>query len=292
MIANLLFFLTYALYVLLLKMLYLCAMLKKRLSQTLGLVFLGVLLTQCGEYQKILNSSDYELKYEKAKEYYAQEEYIRASALYEELIPVFKGTDRSEDVLYHYAYCYYHQADYTMAGYYYRSFVSTFPNSKLAEECAFMNAFCYYKDSPNPNLDQANTYKAISELQMFVNQHPFSSRIEECNGLIDELNNKLVEKSFNSAKLYFELGDYKASITALNNSLKEYPETRYREELLYLILRSNYELARNSVIAKIQERYQQTVESYFTLIEEFPETEHLKEAERIHATAKKALQGS
>ncbi len=267
-------------------------MFKKHISQILALIILGVILSGCGEYQKILNGSDYDLKYEKAKEYYELEEYIRASALFEELMPVFKGTERSEDVFYHYAYCYYKQADYTMAGHYFRSFVKTFPNSERAEECAFMNSYCYYKASPNTNLDQANTYKAIDELQIYINQHPLSDRIEECNGLIDELNDKLVEKSFNSAKLYFSLGEFKASITALNNSLTEYPETRFREELLYLILKSSYELARNSVVSKIHKRYQQAEEAYYIFVEEFPETEHLRDAERIHAIVQKALKGS
>lgn len=254
-------------------------------------MLLAIISASCGEYQKILNGSDYELKYEKAKEYFEMEEYVRASALYEELMPVFKGTDRSEDVYYHYAYCYYNQADYLMAGYYFRNFVTTFPTSPKADECAFMNAYCYYMDSPNTDLDQANTYKAINELQEFVNKHPSSDKVEQCNDLIDELNDKLVEKSFNSAKLYYELGEYQASIIALSNSLKEYPETRFREELLYLILTSSYELARNSVISKIQERYEKTVEAYLSLIEEFPETEHLREAERIHANVQKALNG-
>ena len=266
-------------------------MFQNRLYQAFVLVLMGVIITSCGEYQKILSSSDYDLKYEKALEYYEIEEYIRASALFEELLPVFKGTERSEDVNYHYAYCYYNQSDYLMAGYTFRSFVTQFPNSPKADECAFMNAFCYYKDSPDTNLDQDNTYRAISELQEFVNKHPVSEKIEQCNDLIDELNDKLVEKSFNSARLYYELGEYQASIIALSNSLKEYPETRFREELLYLILTSSYELARNSVMAKIQKRYEDTIEAYLAFVEEFPETEHLREAERIHANVQKSLNG-
>lgn len=267
-------------------------MIKNLLQQTLVLAILGVLLTSCGEYQKILSGSDYDLKFETANKYFDEEEYVRASALYYELITVFQGTERSEDVFYRYAYCYYHQTDYTMASYYFRKFVSSFPVSENAEECAFMNAYCYYKDSPNTNLDQANTYKAIDELQLFVNQNPGSIRVEECNGLIDELNDKLVEKSFNSAKLYFDLSEFKASITALQNSLKEYPETRFREELLYLILKSSYELARNSVAEKIQQRYEDAMEAYYSLTEEFPETEHLRDAERIQANVQKALTGA
>lgn len=267
-------------------------MFQKRTYRTYLIVLLILIGSSCSEYQKLLNSSDYDLKYEKAKEFYEMEEYIRASALFEELMPVFKGTDKSEDVFYHYAYCYYYQADYTMAGYYFRNFVATFPNSALAEECSFMNAYCYYKDSPISNLDQANTFKAIQELQEFVNKNPYSSRQEECNQLISELNDKLVKKSFNSAKLYFDLKDYKASIVALNNSLREYPETIYREELMYLILKSSYELARNSVAEKVKSRFEQTLEAYHGLIEEFPETEHLREAKRIKENVDKSLGGA
>lgn len=264
-------------------------MLKKGYNRTLITVILLVLISSCSEYQKIYKSSDYDMKYKKAMEYYDAEDYIRSSSLFEELMAVYKGTDAAEEVYYRYAYTFYYQHDYLMAGYYFRNFVTNFPTSKYADECAFMNAYCYYEDSPNINLDQNNTAKAIDEMQIFINRHPSSPRIEECNRIIDELNDKLVQKSFNSAKLYFDLGEYRASITALNNSLLQFPDTRFREELLYLILRSSYELAKNSVLEKIQERYEKTTEAYYKLVDEFPETKHLKEAERLFDAAKKAL---
>ena len=262
-------------------------MLKKGHYRTLIAVFLIFLFSSCSEYQKVFKSNDFDLKYEKAMEYYDNEDYIRASALLLELISVFKGTESSEEINYRYAYTYYYQDDFIMAGYYFRNFVVTFPTSKYADECAFMNAFCYYQSSPDTNLDQTNTMKAIDELQIFINRHPASSRVGECNKLIDELNDKLVLKSFNSAKLYFDLEEYKASITALSNSLVEFPDTHFREELLYLILQSSYELARNSVQSKIRLRYEQTTEAYYKLTDEFPETEYLKEAKRLFEAAQK-----
>jgi len=264
-------------------------MFKKGAYLTLFTVILILLVSSCSEYQKIFKSSDYDLKYEKAMEYYDNEDYIRSSALFQELIPIYKGTDAAEEVSYRFAYTYYYQQDYLMAGYYFRNFVTSFPSSKYADECAFMNAYCYYEESPSSNLDQTNTLKAIDELQIFINRHPLSSRIEECNELIDELNDKLVLKSFNGAKLYYDLEEYKASITALNNSLLEYPDTGFREELLYMILRSSFELAKNSVPEKIHERYEQATEAYYKLVDEFPETKHLREAERLYEAAKKAL---
>jgi len=264
-------------------------MFKKLSPGYLSLVFLSVALLSCSDYQKLLTSTDYDLKYKKAIEYFDKKDYTRASTLLEELLTVYRGTDKSEEVGYRYAYCYFNQQDYVMAGYYFKNFVSSHPNSPRAEECAFMAAYCLYEDSPNSSLDQANTLKAIDELQLFMNEYPASTRKDECNRLIDELRDKLVKKSFDSASLYYKLSDYKAAIVAINNSLKEYPDTKYREELIFLLLKSNFDLASNSVAEKVKERYQSTAEAYLAFADEFPQSKHLKEAERINATASKYL---
>ncbi len=268
---------------------YLCAMQKKLGTGFLTIVLLGLLLASCSDYQKLLPSTDYDLKYKKAIEYFDKKDYTRASTLLGELITIYRGTEKAEEVNYRYAYCYYNQQDYITAGYYFKNFVASFPNSPLAEECAFMVAYCYYQDSPNSSLDQANTYKAMDELQIFMNQNPTSKRIPECNKLIDELREKLVRKSFDSASLYYKLGDFKAAITALNNGLKEFPDTQYREELLFLVLKSSFELASRSIPEKMKERYQNTAEAYLGFKEEFPESKHLKEAERIYINTSKYL---
>jgi outer membrane protein assembly factor BamD len=264
-------------------------MFEKMKTAYLSLGLLIVLLSSCSDYQKLLKSSDYELKYTKALEYFQKKDYNRSQTLLEELLTVYRGTEKAEEVSYRYAYTYYHQQDFVMAGYYFGNFVKSFPYSKYAEECAFMIAYCYYEDSPASSLDQANTRKAIEELQVFINQHPGSERVAECNKLIDELRDKLVKKSFDSASLYFKLGDYKAAITALNNGIKEYPDTRYREELLFLVLKSSYELARNSLPNLKKERFENTIAAFQTLREEYPESKHLKEAERIYNNASKYL---
>ncbi len=279
---------------------YLCAMFKKSATGLLTIGLLALLLASCSrheknlsssgtKYRKLLSSTDYDLKYKRAIEYYDKKDYTRASTLLEELLTIYRGTEKAEEVNYRYAYCYYHQQDYVMAGYYFKNFVTSFPNSPLAEECAYMVAFCYYQDSPTSSLDQANTYKAMDEMQMFMNQHPASKRVAECNKLIDELREKLVKKSFDSASLYYKLGDFKAAITALSNGLKEFPDTHYREELLFLVLKSNYELASRSVYDKMKERFQNTGEAYLGFKEEFPESKHLREAERIYTNASKYL---
>ena len=57
-------------------------------------------LTSCGEYNKLLKSTDYEYKYEAAKNYFAKGQYNRSATLLNELITILKGTDKAEESLY------------------------------------------------------------------------------------------------------------------------------------------------------------------------------------------------
>ncbi len=250
----------------------------KSLSPLLWLTLLLATFS-CSEYQKVLKSSNYDLKLEKANEYFVEQEYAKAIALYDELLTIYKGTAQSEDIYFSYSYCHFHTKDYLLAGHYFSSFANTFPNSPKAEEAEYMAAYCYYKDSPPSSLDQTFTMKAITEMQAFINRHPGSERVKEANEIIDRLRSKLEDKSFQSAKLYYDLGDYKASIAALKNSLNEYPDSRHREEISFLILKSSYLLAANSIEEKKLERYKNTEKEYYTFVAAFPDSFYLNEAQ-------------
>jgi outer membrane protein assembly factor BamD len=253
-------------------------------------LYIAVILffvSSCSSYQKLLKSSDYNLKYEKAVEYYNKKDYFRAQSLFDELISVYKGTDKYEEIYYYYAYCYYGQGDYVLAGYYFKNYTITYPNGRHREECLFMSAKCYFLDSPQPTLDQANTRKAIDEFQLFINRYPNSERIKESTELMDKLRDKLETKSYLQAKLYFDLSEYKAAIQAIKISLAEFPDSDYREELQFLSLKSHFSLAENSVETKKQERFLKTMNDYHAFITEFPESKYLKDAERIYNTSKK-----
>ena len=246
-------------------------------------------VTGCSEFQKVLKSSDYNLKYEKALEYYNDEDYYRAQSLLEEIVPIFKGTDKAEKVYYMYAYCLYNQGEHIMAGYHFKNFARTYPNSKHVEECEYMSAYCQYLNSPEPSLDQTYTRKAINALQLFMNKYPKSDKVEKCNELIDELHKKLETKAFNSAMLYYKISDYQAAITTFKNVLIRFPDTHYREEILFYILKSSYLYAQNSIEKRKKERYKSTITEYYALIDEFAKTTYIKQAEKIFDNSRKNI---
>jgi outer membrane protein assembly factor BamD len=245
--------------------------------------------SSCGGYEKLLKSSDYRLKFTKALEYYENGEYVRSANLFDQITAVYRGTTKADTVFYYQAKSYFMQRDYILSAHHFKNLGFNFPNSVYAEEADFMYAYCNYKLSPKPSLDQDNSIKAISYFQLFMIKYPDSDRIDEAKVYVDEMKNKLVQKSYLSAKLYYNLEDYRASIIALQNSLNDFPDTEHREELMFLLLRSNFLLAENSIIQRQKERYQDTVDEYYSFVGEFPESRYRREADRIYDLALKLI---
>lgn len=245
------------------------------------LLFIALVTSSCTGYQKLLKSTDNEHKYEKAVEYYQKGDYYRAEQLFDQLLPVFRGTEKAEMIYYYTSYAYYEQKQYLLASYYFKRFSKNFPRSQYAEECSFMSAYCKYLDSPKASLDQTNTYEAINELQLFTNLYPESERVEECNRLIDELRDKLELKAFNIANLYYKMEEYKAAITSYENILEDFPGTEYREEILMNIFKSYYYYANNSVASKQEERFAEAMDAYDVFVTAYPESRYIKNVNNL-----------
>ena len=181
---------------------------------SLVITLFGLFIVGCSGYEKLLKSSDYILKYKKAVEYYDAKDYVRAARLFDQISSIYRGTTKADTVFYYQAYSYYYQRDYILSGHHFISLSTNYPGSEYAEEADFMVGYCFYKQSPKPSLDQDNTLKAIMSYQRFIISYPDSKRLIEAHDFILELQDKLVEKSYNSAKLYYNLGEYKSSIIA------------------------------------------------------------------------------
>lgn len=255
---------------------------------TIGLL-VALLTSSCGDYNKILKSTDYEYKLKKAVEYYEEGEYVRAGTLFQELVSIYRGTSRADMIYYYYAKSMMGQKDYAMATHYFKSLLKEFPGSQYAEEAQFMVGYCGYLLSPKPRLDQSVTRDAIESLQLYINIYPYNERVDEAHRLIDELRAKLIQKSYYNARLYFDFENYKAAVISLENSLKEYPESQYREELMYMLLKSKYLLAINSVEDKKTERLSNTLDEYFSFIDEYPESQYRREVDKFYNTVAQLL---
>ena len=249
-------------------------------------------LTSCGEYNKLLKSSDYEYKYEAAKNYFAKGQYNRSATLLNELITILKGTDKAEESLYMLGMSYYNQKDYQTAAQTFITYFNTYPRGTFTELARFHAGKALFLDTPEPRLDQSSTYQAIQQLQMFMEYFPNSVKKQEAQDMIFALQDKLVLKELYSAKLYYNLGNYmgnnyQSAIITAQNALKEYPYTRYKETLSMLILKSKYQEAVQSIEEKKPERFRDVIDEYYSFINDYPSGEYSKEAENIFKVANK-----
>jgi outer membrane protein assembly factor BamD len=252
--------------------------------------FSSVFLFACkSEFERIRTSNDPTLVLQKANEYYEGEEWLRAQTLYDIVIPYYRGKLEAEELFYRYAYTYYNLQDYILSSHYFTSFANSFINSPKREEAAFMSAYSEYLLSPIPALDQTYTQKAIESMQLFINRYPGSERVEECNRLIDELRLKLEEKAYKQGLLYFNIKQYVSAVTAFQNMLKDFPETKKAEEVHFLILKASFDYAENSVLEKREERLNQTLEHYQVFIRKHEKSKYRKRANEIKKETEKLL---
>ena len=254
-------------------------------------IFLAIsLLSSCGEFEKVRKSNDYDLKYEYAQRAFENKKYMECATLLEELVTIYKGSERAEDALYMLARSYYLNEDYLTAGEYFKAYYRNFPKGKYAELSRYYCGYGYYLDSPDPRLDQSGTYKAIEEMQQFIDYFPKSDKAPEAQEIIFELQDKLVYKELLNAQLYYNLGNYmgnnyQSAVITAQNALKEYPYTRYKETLMMLILKSKYQEAMQSYDEKKPERFRGVLDEYYSFINEFPDGPNTKEAQNIFKVA-------
>ena len=274
--------------------LYLCTVIWIRMSKKIiiALSVLALGLSSCGNYTNVLRADDYDYRYEAAKEYYAAGEYSRCYQVLEDMILMLKATDKGEESLYMLAMSYFNLRYYDSASDYFERYYKSYPKGIYTELSRYYAGVAAFKQSPDSRLDQSSTYTALNCLNEYLEYYPSSEFREEVTDMIFQLQERLAKKEYESAKLYYNLGsytgncifggnNYDACIITAENTLKLYPYTNYREELMMLILRSRYKLALNSVERKAEERYRATIDEYYGFKNEYPESKYNKEADKI-----------
>lgn len=253
-----------------------------------GLI-LVLTLCQCGGINALLKSNDPDRIYKSALDYYNREKWSRASTLFEGVQHYYRNTAREDSIQFYNARCKFKLHDFETASLMLDDFRKSFGRSAFLEDAEGMYAYCFYKMSPGPTRDQTSTSRAIIAINEFISRYPKSDKIDEFQALNEELTGRLHDKSYINAYTYYKIGRYKSAIVALKNALRTYPETKHREEIMFLIVDSNYRLASNSVAAKQTDRYLTMMDSYLSFREEYPESKHTKEVERMAKEAREYL---
>jgi len=270
-----------------------------------GIIFIAsvaLLLSSCAsDFTNVYKYGDTEAKYEYAKEFYACGKFQQAITLLEELVTVKKGTEEAQECLYMLAMAQYANRDYEAASETFKKYGSSYPRGIYAEPAAFYVGQSLYQSSPEPRLDQSPTNGAITAYQQFMDLYPDSKLRPKAQERLYELYDKLIQKEYLSAELYYNLGgyfgninsndesNYNASIITAQNALKNFPYCSLREQFMLLIVKSKFRLAENSTEEKRLERYRDAEDECYGFINEFPESKEVPDVEKYIARCKKVI---
>ena len=262
------------------------------------ILLLGLVMSSCGSFTNLykhkIADKDYDYLYEAAKEYYTAGQYTQAITLLNDLITILKGSDRGEESVYMLGMCYLKDKDYATAATTFQQYYTSYPRGKYTERARFNAGKALWISSPESELDQSDTYKAIQELQLFLEFFPNSIFRDEAQQIIFDAQDKLVEKEYDNAKLYYHLGtylgnNYQSCVICAQNALKDYPYTKYREDLSLLIVKAKYEMAVNSVHDKKGDRYREAVDECYAFKNEFAESANIKDVDDLLKKSEEAL---
>lgn len=253
----------------------------QKMKKIVVVFLVAISFLSCSEYQKVLNKGEVVDQYKMATKMYEAKKYSKAIALFEKITPSYRAKPQMERIQFMISDAYYQTKQYSLASYYFDRFTKNYPKSTKREEAAFLSAQSYYLDSPVFSLDQKTTHEALTALQAFIDTYPNSDKIEEANKSVKELQYKLEKKVFETAKQYYHIEDYIASIKSFDNLISDYLGTSFREEAIFYKLKASYELGMKSIVHKKEKRLYDAVKTYDKLKRNYPESEYLKDSDKM-----------
>lgn len=242
---------------------------------------LAIMLISCSEYSEVLNKGTIEQQYKMATDYYDIEKYEKAIALFEKVIPGYRGKPQMERIQFMVSDAYYKTKQYSLAAYHFDRFTKNYPKSTKKEEAAYLAAHSYFLDSNVYSLDQTTTYEALDAMQRYIDTYPNSERIADANQVIKDLRYKLELKAYKTARQYYHIQDYTAAINAFDIFVSDYLGTSFREEALYYRFLAAYDLSVKSVFSKKEARLKDALKSYERLKRNYPESTFLEDSDKI-----------
>ncbi len=169
-------------------------------------------------------------------------------------------------------------------------FTQIFRSDPRVAQASYELAMTYFDRSPQYKLDQTDTEQAIAQFQLFMTRFPDHPLTDEAQTRVVELRDKLAHKRYDAAAQYELRGFSEAAALTYESVFDDYYDTTWADDALLGAIRAYVTFARQSVAAKQADRLRQAMSNYDRLLQIFPDSPVLKEAESAYAEARGMLQ--
>lgn len=210
-------------------------------------VLAGVTAASCSGYSKVLKSNDSNLKYQTAIEYTDKGKYNKALTLFQDVAHVYAQSARADTLAYYTGLCYYKSGDFVSSAELFDGFRRRFGRSPFLEDAEYMYAKGFYFSSPKPEYDQTATHQALQAITEYLDRYPNSVKKDQLIENMIELRQKLYDKAFMNAKVYYDIGSLQFGRYGASERHRYVSRERSPRRAAYLIVSAHCLYARNSV---------------------------------------------
>lgn len=251
------------------------------MKKILFLLSAALLLYGCSSSIDTVNMNPQE-RLEYAISLYNDEDYEQSVSEFQAIILQYPGNTVIDDAQYYLAMSRFKRGEYILAAFEFSKLIKNMPASEFVPQAQFMLAESYYELSPNYSLDQKYTKKAIEEYQAFLDFFPANSNVPEAEKKIQELNEKLAQKEYNSALIYEKLEYYTAALKYYDIVLESYHDTKFAPLAMYNKI--NLLAARN--------RTREALEESSKFLQRFPNDQRVKDVEILKSSLENLISAS
>lgn len=248
-----------------------------------------LLATGCNKYARMARSRRLSDRDSAAVYYYNHRSYEAAATLFEGLLNAYRGNPRAERILYYYAQTKFRQKDMITSGHYFQQLADQYPNGRYAEEALFMVGYTAFKTSNDYEHDHSDNKKAMEAFQVFLGVYPNSERRQLVNEYVADLRDRMAQKAFNYANLYYNVGHYRAAMVACRNMIMDFPDSKYREEVQFKLFKASVAYADRSIEEKKQARYLEALTYYNKFREKYPDSRYNRQVQNLYADLERIL---
>jgi outer membrane protein assembly factor BamD len=150
---------------------------------------------------------------------------IEASEQFQRLVSNFPGSQRVAEAQFMLAEAYFCSEDWINSGFEYQRIVDIYPSSEWVTESQFKIGEAYFRQLRRAELDQKETFEALTAFRHFIEDHPDSPRVEDARQRIVDCRNLLAQKQYESGHLYHRQGHLDAAKITYEEVLRNYPDT-------------------------------------------------------------------
>lgn len=151
------------------------------------------------------------------------------------------GTGFMEEAEYLLAETYFLDEDWEEARGEYDAYVRHYPSTPFTESAAYKKGLAGYNIPYVLGRDQKSTQQALEDFGTFVSTYVRSAKIDSANYYIDRLNDRVAERDYYVARLYFRMEEYQAAALSLADFLRAHPRAQLvgvaREQLVQSYLK-------------------------------------------------------